>query len=165
MQVILVKNYPISRTMFRQYITATSRRTTTANKAFVIKLVCSTLPLISRHPSGCMNGYGRSIPWPSVPTHCPYWKQQERSVCSADCITTPLTSRATGLRVLMQLCNTSPYTVSRGQEGQRMHWMWRFMGLLSYRSYTEDASTLYIYTGTSGGRGRVKKKDAIKDLV
>lgn len=39
--------------------------------------------------------------------HSPYCKQQ-RPVCSADCITTPLTSRATGLRALMQLCNTNP---------------------------------------------------------
>lgn len=71
-------------------------------------------------PSGCMNGWGRSIHWPCVSTHCPYCKQQ-RPVCSADCITTPLTSSSIGLRALMQLCNTSPDTVSRGYGGRRMN--------------------------------------------
>lgn len=95
-------------------------------------------------PSGCMNGWGRSIHWPCVPTHCPYCKQQ-RPVCSADCITTPLTSSSIGLRALMQLCNTSPDTVSRGYGGRRVNWMWQFMGLLSYHYYTELKMHILIH--------------------
>lgn len=69
------------------------------NKVSLIKLVCSTLPLISRPPSGRMNERGRSIRWPCMPTRCPCCKQQ-RPVCvcgfffsSADCIMSPLTSK------------------------------------------------------------------------
>lgn len=50
------------------------------NKVSLIKLVCSTSPLISRPPTGRMNGRGRSIRWPRMPTRCPCCKQQ-RPVC------------------------------------------------------------------------------------
>lgn len=155
------EEYSTTGIKFYHRITATSWTTTTTNKVSVSSLVCSTLPLISRPPSGCMNGSGRSIHWPCVPTHCPCCKQQ-RPVCSADCITTPLTSRATGLRALMQLCNTSPYTES-GYGWRRMNWMWQFVGLLSYPCCTELKMHL-VYSDRQRGAWDIKKHEKKKNI-
>lgn len=63
------------------------------NKISLIKLVCSTLPLISRPPTSRMNGRGRSIRWPCMPTRCPCCKQQ-RPVCVFFSFFLPIASRA-----------------------------------------------------------------------
>lgn len=104
-------------------------------------LVQPCLSLADPPPAAWMDSGGQY----TDPT-CPLFgrtEQQQRPVCSADCITVPLTSKAIGLKALMQLCNTSPGPASQGY--WRRNSMWQYMGLLTYHFYTGLKKCVYCW--------------------